>query len=97
MQRRWFRVLGCLMVYMFCANVQAQDPLLSQYFINKAYLNPALTAFEGGMGLGMQYRRQQYQVGGSNVVFTTNGSFKSGQSRIEIGLIDKILGKQRIL
>lgn len=49
----------------------AQDPIFSQYYTNKMYLNPALTGFEGGMTINTNYRNQWYRIDGRDAEFTT--------------------------
>ena len=49
----------------------AQDPIFSQYYTNKLYLNPALTGFEGGITVNTNYRNQWHRVDGRDAEFTT--------------------------
>lgn len=55
--------------------LQAQDPILSQYFANRMYLNPALTNYEGGMNVSSNYRNQWLRLGlnsGQRALFETH-------------------------
>lgn len=50
----------------------AQDPIFSQFYANKMYLNPALTAYEDGTTVNVQYRDQWRQVRSGYSKFTTS-------------------------
>lgn len=49
-----------------------QDPLFSQFYANKMYLNPALTAYEDGTTVNVQYRDQWRQVRSGYSKFSTS-------------------------
>jgi type IX secretion system PorP/SprF family membrane protein len=53
------------------AALKAQDPLFSQFFAQKMYLNPALTGYEGGVLASFTTRDQWRNIGGSDAVFKT--------------------------
>ena len=49
----------CLMVFLLSTTLlTAQDPSFSQFYAAKAYLNPALAAYEQGVTVNTSYRRQ---------------------------------------
>lgn len=52
--------------------LQAQDPILSQYYTNRMYLNPALTGDELGSTVSLNHRNQWFRVAGRDAQFTTN-------------------------
>jgi type IX secretion system PorP/SprF family membrane protein len=54
------------------AVLQAQDPILSQYYTNRMYLNPAMTGFESGSTVSLNHRNQWHRVAGKDAQFTTN-------------------------
>jgi len=62
--------MGLLLTGLFQAH--AQDPILSQYYTNRMYLNPALTGYEPGTTVSANHRNQWAQVAGRNAKFTTN-------------------------
>lgn len=69
---------------------QAQDPIFSHYYGNPMYLNPALTAYEGGTSIYGAMKNQWAGIAGASSAFNTQSvavasemaNFKSG-----IGLI----------
>lgn len=67
---RWI-YLWCLLVGLM-PTAQAQDPVFAQYWAHSMYLNPALTAFEGGTSVAYQLRDQWSRVDGSQARFRTN-------------------------
>lgn len=67
-----FLLLGLLPV----SSLQAQDPILSQYYANRMIYNPALTNYEGGVNFNSHYRNQWVQLGlnaGRRALFETHG------------------------
>jgi type IX secretion system PorP/SprF family membrane protein len=52
--------------------LQAQDPVVSQFFSNKLYFNPSLTGYEEGTLFHLNYRRQNYLISGQRIEFTSN-------------------------
>lgn len=79
------------------SSLQAQDPILSQYYANKMYLNPALTGFEGGITVNTNYRNQWFRVDGADAEFTTKAvgiDFEAPclQSSFGINYIDNLEG-----
>ncbi len=67
-----WRVVYVLGLCSLSLGLQAQDPILSQYFSNKLYLNPSLCGYEGGTLVHLNYRQQNYSISGQLIEFTTN-------------------------
>lgn len=63
-------MLGMLLLGTIC-QVWAQDPVFTQYYTNKLYLNPAYTGYETGTTVNLNYRNQWYKVGGVDTKFNT--------------------------
>ena len=51
----------------------AQDPIYTQFYANKLYLNPAFAGYEPGMTTSLHHRKQWVPVGGEPAKFETNG------------------------
>jgi len=64
--------LACVFFCLYGCPVQAQDPIFSQFYANKMYLNPALTAYDDGTTVNLQYRDQWRQVRKGYSKFTTS-------------------------
>ncbi len=62
----------CLVFVAWSHQSLAQDPVFSQYYANKLYLNPAYTGFESGTTVNASYRNQWYKIAGKNSKFVTN-------------------------
>ena len=63
---------GLFLLLIFSANlIQAQDPVFSQYFANRMYLNPAMTGFEGGISVNMNRRDQWRKIAQKESKFVT--------------------------
>ena len=57
---------------LYCSTVKAQDPVLSQFFANRSYLNPAFTGLEDGLQIGATARNQWFAADrGYSFVTTT--------------------------
>lgn len=67
--RRCLWLLGWLLVG---PGLHAQDPILSQYYTNRMYLNPAMTGFEPGATVSLNHRNQWFRIAGNQAQFTTN-------------------------
>ena len=52
------KLLIFLVSIAFLSSVSAQDPVFSQFYANKMYLNPAFTGFHLGTVVNINYRRQ---------------------------------------
>lgn len=92
-------ILG-LLLWGNCS-LMAQDPILSQYYTNKIYLNPALTGYEGGTTFNMNYRNQWYSIAGSLAQFTTNSAavdveLPCIQSAFGVIYVDNMEGEGRL-
>ncbi len=61
-----------LCVLLSISPLQAQDPILSQYYTNRMYLNPAMTGFEPGATVAANHRNQWYRIAGQDAKFVTN-------------------------
>ncbi|MEL6846619.1 MAG: type IX secretion system membrane protein PorP/SprF, partial [Bacteroidota bacterium] len=93
-------ILGILLL-LANKSLQAQDPILSQYYTNKIYLNPALTGFEGGTTVNMNYRNQWYAIAGNLAQFTTNSAavdveLPCIQSAFGLIYVDNLEGEGRL-
>lgn len=53
-----FKTYFTIFCLLTTAKVMAQDPVFSQFYASKAYLNPALVAYEQGLTLSTSYRNQ---------------------------------------
>lgn len=60
-----------LAALLFGTTLHAQDPVFSQFWSNKLYLNPAYTGYEDGMNVYSSYRNQWVGVGGNRAQFTS--------------------------
>lgn len=58
------KILTPLLFLLFGASVQAQDPLFSQFYNNRVYLNPAFTGIYQCFTLRLHHRSQWQQVPG---------------------------------
>lgn len=90
-------LLLSVVLSVFSLSLQAQDPILSQYYANKMYLNPALTGFEGGITVNTNYRNQWFRVDGAEAEFTTKAvgiDFEAPclQSSFGLNYIDNLEG-----
>lgn len=58
----------------YAGRVWAQDPVFTQFYASKIYLNPALTGYEGGAIASMSTRDQWRNIGGSAAIFRTHNA-----------------------
>ncbi|MCI4671950.1 MAG: PorP/SprF family type IX secretion system membrane protein [Bacteroidia bacterium] len=56
----------------FPGEVLGQDPVFTQFYASKIYLNPALTGYEGGAIASMTTRDQWRNIGGSSAIFRSH-------------------------
>ncbi len=61
---------------LFGFTVQAQDPVLSQFFANRSYLNPAFTGLEDGLQLSATARNQWLAADRGYNFFTTTAEWR---------------------
>lgn len=55
-------ILYCVFCLLFVTSSQAQENVLSQFFANRIYLNPAFTGIEKGLQVTASIRQQWYQA-----------------------------------
>jgi type IX secretion system PorP/SprF family membrane protein len=73
MKAIWQTGLGWLWLFLGAIGyVQAQDPVFSQFFANKLYLNPAYAGFDPGINVYSAYRSQWMGVDGNDASFLTS-------------------------
>lgn len=60
----------------FCGIAQAQDPVFSQFFANRAYLNPAFTGIEDGLQLSATARNQWFAADKGYSFYTTTAEWQ---------------------
>jgi type IX secretion system PorP/SprF family membrane protein len=68
----WVLAAGLLGALMPTSDLYAQDPILSQYYTNRMYLNPAMTGFEPGATVSLNHRNQWHRIAGQSAKFVTN-------------------------
>lgn len=57
-----FYLLILIILFFLKNNIQAQDPVFSQFYANRAYLNPAFIGIENGIGFTFTQREQWVKV-----------------------------------
>ncbi len=67
-----------------------QDPVFSQFYAQKIYLNPALTGYEGGAIASFSTRDQWRNIGGSNAIFQTHNA----EAAIDLPTLKSAFGLQ---
>lgn len=65
----------------------AQDPVFSQFYLNKNYLNPAYAGFSEDLQVGVNSRMQWSNVPGRFATNTFNANIGCAPSRVGLGLI----------
>ncbi len=63
-----------LMLVVLNSSLQAQDPVFSQFWANKVYLNPAFSGYENGTTFSSSYRSQWLYLDGESSQFTTTAT-----------------------
>lgn len=66
---RW--LMGLVLAGLCWQPAYGQDPILSQYFMNKPYLNPAFTGYDGGITVNSSWREQWFRIAGRNSGYRT--------------------------
>jgi len=69
--------LASLLILLLSGNtLYAQDPVLSQFFANRSYLNPAFTGLEDGLQLSTTARNQWFAADRGYNFFTTTAEWQ---------------------
>ncbi len=68
-------------------NARAQDPVFSQFNLNKNYLNPAYAGYSEDLSIGVNSRLQWTNVPGKFMTNTFNANAGCGQGRVGLALI----------
>ncbi len=63
-------------LFLYCSSTRAQDPVLSQFFANRTYLNPAFTGLEDGLQLSTTARNQWFAADRGYTFFTTTAEWQ---------------------
>lgn len=66
---------GCMLVAQF---LQAQDPIFSQYFAQKMYLNPAYTGYDYGIAVNTALRTQMLTLAEDRIAEFTTSNLEMG-------------------
>lgn len=62
-----------LLLFFFCHSLHAQDPIFSQFYATRTYLNPAYAGFDPGGNFSINYRDQWFGVpDGSGAPFSSS-------------------------
>lgn len=68
------RITGIIICCSFLLLAKGQDPVFSQYFANRMYLNPALTAYDFNLSVNLNKREQWALVRQGRSKFTTQAA-----------------------
>jgi type IX secretion system PorP/SprF family membrane protein len=104
---RWCNAvrLGCavllLLMGLHAAPLRAQDPILSQYFANPLYLNPALAGYEEGLQINTAWREQWFRIDGvrsgySTGIFGASLNLPQQQSGLGLSYVEHAEGPGRL-
>ncbi len=74
-------MLGCTL------QLNAQDPVFSQFYLNKNYLNPAYAGFSEDLQVGVNSRMQWSNVPGRFTTNSFNANIGCANSRVGIGVM----------
>ena len=86
-QLRLFARLYLVVLALFCTiTSNAQDPVFSQFNLNKNYINPAYAGYSGTMSLAVNARRQWNNVPGKFSTNTFNANIGCGPGRFGLAL-----------
>ncbi|WP_417588741.1 PorP/SprF family type IX secretion system membrane protein [Owenweeksia hongkongensis] len=79
---------GWLTLMLFCCAMlmQAQDPVFSQFNLNKNYLNPAYAGYSGDLSIGVNSRMQWNNIPGKFSTNTFNANIGCGAGRFGLAL-----------
>lgn len=83
----YVRKLLTAVVMVWACSLDAQDPVFSQFNLNKNYLNPAYAGYSEDFSVGINSRRQWTNVPGKFTTNTFNVNAGCGQGRVGLGLI----------
>ena len=79
--------LGLALIALCCTiAVKAQDPVFSQFNLNKNYLNPAYAGYSGNLSVGVNSRMQWNNVPGKFTTNTFNANIGCGPGRFGLAV-----------
>src|SRR5690606_26008845 len=75
------------LILLCCALLmQAQDPVFSQFNLNKNYLNPAYAGYSGDLSIGVNSRMQWNNIPGKFSTNTFNANIGCGPGRFGLAV-----------
>lgn len=77
-----------LILFLFIStNINAQDPIFSQFNFNKLYLNPAFAGHNGGLSISMNNHNHLVDVPGDFRTYSVSADLQVPCNRLGIGII----------